>query len=260
MRTALPPRDSAPDDRIKEYIAHALLDALGADQGAAPFDDDTSDPDRRAHATEPSVARAGAFRLLEQAALDPLRAAVTARALNAVADVVASLSGTTLTQVASAPSNYDLLVEALRAAVSTVPDENQLEEDRLLQEARLRGVRSRKRILEAEGGTLSVRRVADHLNVSRQAVDERRKKGKLIGLRTGGRSYAYPAWQLSQEGVLPGVERALEALHRWDPWTQAAFMLNPNDRLRGNAPLQELRTGNADEVLRAAQTYGEHGA
>jgi hypothetical protein len=260
MRTTLPARDSAPDDRIKEYIAHALLDALAADQGVAPLDDDTSDPDRLTHATEPSVARAGASRLLDQAALDPLRAAVTARALNAVADVVTALSGSTLTQVASAPSNYDLLVEALRAAVSAGPDENQLEEDRLLQEARLRGAGSRKRILETEGGVLSVRQVADHLNLSRQAVDERRKKGKLIGLRTGGRSYAYPAWQLSQQGVLPGLERTLGALRGWDPWTQAAFMLNPNARLWGNAPLQELRAGNVDEVLRAAQAYGEHSA
>lgn len=45
-----------------------------------------------------------------------------------------------------------------------------------------------------EGGTLSADEVAAHLNVTTQAVDERRERNSLIGLDAGRDGYRDPAW------------------------------------------------------------------
>jgi hypothetical protein len=41
---------------------------------------------------------------------------------------------------------------------------------------------------------------------------------------------------------------------------QAEFMLAPNTRLGNKRPLDTLRAGEVDAAVRAASTYGEHGA
>ena len=129
-----------------------------------------------------------------------------------------------------------------------------------LADARLRGLAIRDELLQREGGTLAVEQVAAHLGLTRQAVDKRRRAGKLLGLHTGRRGYAYPAWQLGQNGVLQGFEETLSALTVQDPWMQAAFFLSGDPRLEGATPLDELRRGNVEAVRRAASGYGRHGA
>ena len=126
--------------------------------------------------------------------------------------------------------------------------------------ARLRGLREREKLLQVEGGTVGVDEAAALLGISRQAVDKRRRAGKLIGLTLGRRGYMYPVWQFSQGGTLPGLEEVLTELRGHDPWMQAIFMLSENTRLSGQAPLHELRHGHVDDVRRAARMLGEHGA
>lgn len=41
---------------------------------------------------------------------------------------------------------------------------------------------------------------------------------------------------------------------------QIAFMVNANLRLDGETPLTDLHRGHLDDVLRAARSYGQHGA
>lgn len=122
--------------------------------------------------------------------------------------------------------------------------------------ARLRGLRARKRLLEAEGGTVSGRELAQAFGITRQAVDKRRLNGKLLGIDLGKRGYAYPVWQVG----LPGLETVLAELQDYDPWTQALFMLSENPWLEGETPLAVLRRGALDDVLSAAQLYGEQTA
>ena len=121
-----------------------------------------------------------------------------------------------------------------------------------LASARLRGLAMRHEILQRECGTFSTEHVAAHLGLSRQAVDKRRRAGRLIGLSVGRRGYAYPAWQFGQAGVIPGLEVALTSLSVHDPWMRAAFFLSGDPRLDGATPLEELRRGNVDAVQRAA--------
>ena len=122
--------------------------------------------------------------------------------------------------------------------------------------ARLRGLRAKKLMLEAEGGVVSGRELAHALGITRQAVDKRRLAGKLIGIDLGKRGYAYPVWQLG----LNGLEAVLAELAAVDPWTQALFMLSTNPWLNGETPLATLRRGELDDVLNAARLYGEQTA
>jgi len=114
--------------------------------------------------------------------------------------------------------------------------------------------------LDAEGGAWTVDQVASHLGLSRQAVDKRRKAGKLLALTVGRRGYLYPLWQFARRGVLPGWEIILRELAAHDPWAQVIFMLSPSDRLGDQRPLDALRHGGVDEVKAAASAFGEHGA
>jgi len=127
--------------------------------------------------------------------------------------------------------------------------------------ARLRGVVARRELLSADGGALSGSDVAKLLDISRQAVDKRRKAGLLLAVELPKRGLLYPAWQFSETGaMLSGFVDVLEALSEHDPWAQARFFVTSNDRLNEKRPLDVLREGEVAPVLAAARSYGEHGA
>lgn len=191
-----------------------------------------------------------------RAADSPARGAFLARVLNAVARLAREMDDASLGDAAGARSDYEVLLRALEEPAALAA----LRQDDPLAQARLRGLQSKLRLLETEGGVISAVEVASLLGITRQAVDKRRRAGRLIGLTLGRRGYAYPAWQFTERGTLPGLERVLEALRGHDPWMQAAFMVNPNTRLDGETPLSALRRGQTDAVIRAAAAYGEQGA
>lgn len=122
--------------------------------------------------------------------------------------------------------------------------------------ARLRGVRAKRQLLEAEGGVVSGRELAQALGITRQAVDKRRLRNALIGLDLGKRGNAYPVWQVGLEGL----DVVLAELAEYDPWSQTLFMLSANSWLEGETPLAALRRGERDAVLAAARLYGEQTA
>jgi hypothetical protein len=182
------------------------------------------------------------------------RAAFLARALNGLADVVPALGVRTLEDAVRAPSDYEALLEAVNGPeVATAWQVN----DRLAA-ARKRAVEIKRQLLEAEGGAMPVTEVARHLGISKQAVDKRRRVRKLLALETP-RGFLYPAWQFADDGVLPGLEEVLAALEG-TPWEQASWFLTGDSHLSDRKPLDVLRRGDAQQVLRAARAYGEQGA
>ncbi|MCO5177111.1 MAG: hypothetical protein M9890_09110 [Thermomicrobiales bacterium] len=192
---------------------------------------------------------------LRESRLTRTREAFAARALRAIAELAEHADESALAEATGAPTDLDVLVQIL--------SEPRVREDLHdpLAAARLRGFARSAQVLAAEGGVLSAAAVAEALGVTRQAVEKRRRAGTLIGLTTGRRGYAYPAWQFDpQVGVLPGLPEVLKALSGHDPWTQAVFMLEVNDRLNGERPLDALRRGDVGRALDAAQLVGEHGA
>lgn len=186
----------------------------------------------------------------------PAQATFIARALNALAHLATEMDERSLGDAAGAPSDYAVLLRALEHPEALAV----LRQHDPLAAARLRGLREREKLLQAEGGAVGVDEAAALLGISRQAVDKRRRAGKLIGLTLGRRGYVYPVWQFSQGGTLPGLEEVLTELRGHDPWMQTIFLLSENTRLSGLAPLHELRHGHVDEVRRAARMLGEHGA
>jgi hypothetical protein len=208
--------------------------------------------------SSPKVARglAEATARILRTGEQPVRAAFLARALNALARLTPALGDRELGDAAGAPSDYEVLLRALEAPDALAA----LRSDDPLAPARLRGLKMRGNLLEAEGGTLTSDEVARLLGMTRQAVDKRRRAGRLLAFSLGRRGYAYPAWQFVPDGILPGLEEALAALTVQGSWTQAAFFLGGTLYLDGETPLAELRRGNIAAVLRAASAYGEHGA
>lgn len=178
------------------------------------------------------------------------------RALKAVAELDRDLPKEVLDEAISASNDYLVLLHALSSPVAI---EEAVEVDPLAQ-ARLRGVERQINLLKNGGGAYTAEKVGEILNISRQAVDKRRREGKLIGLTLGRRGYAYPAWQFENGKILKQLESVLEVLQKHDPWMQMAFFLNKNARLQEITPLEAIRCGRIEEVRRAAESYGEHGA
>lgn len=185
-----------------------------------------------------------------------VRGVFARRALRAVARLSRQMGEASLREAVSAPSDYGVLL----AALESEPGLAALVSEDPLAEARLRGIEARKRLLEAEGGTLGAQEVASLLNISRQAAYKRYRAGRLLAVDCGRHGFSFPAWQFVPDGVLPGLEEVLTALADFDPWMKLAFFLEENAATGGKPPLVALRKGKVKDVLRAAELHGEHGA
>ena len=193
---------------------------------------------------------------LREASRQPLRAVFLTRALHALLDLSALLPEREVSEVSQAPSDYAVLLGGLELPEAT----EALRRYDPLAPARLRGLRAKERLLQAEGGAVAAAEAGQLLGLTRQAVDKRRRAGRLLALTGGRRGYAFPVWQFQDHGILPGLVAVLSDLSRHDAWMQLAFFLQENPYLEGAAPLARLRKGDVAAVRRAAQAYGEHGA
>lgn len=177
--------------------------------------------------------------------------------MNALTQLTIDIDERSLADAAGAESDIDMLAQVLSNPAAT----RILDGADPLAAARLRGARARRQLLEAEGGLLRVGRVSELFDISRQAVDKRRRAGRLIGVRAGRREWGYPAWQFASGGTtIPNLETVLLALRGHDPLMQIAFFLSGNVHLDGESPLGALRSGRLDSLMRAAEAYGERGA
>lgn len=180
---------------------------------------------------------------------EPLKAAFLSRVIEGLIKIVDSSD---LVDIIAADSNYEVLLAALQTpeALSLLTKADPLAK------AKLRGLKVKQQLVEAEGGYASSEEVAELLIISRQAVNKRRKEGKLIGLSKGKGKYIYPLWQFTDTGkTITGLESVLEQLSEVDPWTQVTFFLNPNLRLDNKTPLEALRMGKIDPVVNSAAAF-----
>ena len=177
------------------------------------------------------------------------------RAISAVLEF-AALSEASVANAAAAPTDLVVLLRALSSGELL----DDLKRAEPLAPAFIRGIEAKRRLIDENGGALSADQVAENLGITRQAVDKRRRAGKLIGLTTVRHGYRYPAWQFSDSGTLPGLEDVLAVLAPHDEWMQTAFFVAQNPRLGYRTPIEMLKAGELRRVLSAAEVYGEHGA
>lgn len=82
--------------------------------------------------------------------------------------------------------------------------------------------------------------------VSRQAIEERRRRRRLIALRTQDGTWVYPAFQLDDRSRL--VPEVVDAHRRLtgggvDPWAAASVLLGPQPELGGRSIRDHLAAG-----------------
>jgi hypothetical protein len=181
--------------------------------------------------------------------------ALMVRAITAVLEFNA-LSEASVVNAAAAPTDLAVLVRALSSG-ELLGDLKLVEP---LAPAFIRGIEAKRKLIEGHGGSLSAEKAADLLGITRQAVDKRRRTGKLIGLSTGRYGFRYPIWQFTESGTLEGLGDVLTLLAAHDEWMQAAFLIGENPRLNGKTPIELLKKGQLERVLNAAEAYGMHGA
>jgi hypothetical protein len=104
--------------------------------------------------------------------------------------------------------------------------------------------------------------LAKRLSVSRSTVHNYREAGRIFALPRGPRNLVYPAWQVHEGRLLPGLEAVLKVLRgpRTSPLGLLLFFLTPAEALDDRRPLDLLRAGESDAVMAHAQRYGVIGA
>ncbi|MGA7392597.1 MAG: hypothetical protein WBW78_08085, partial [Terrimicrobiaceae bacterium] len=120
--------------------------------------------------------------------------AVCKRLANGALKVLETADARQLAEVLEASSDSEVMLRILRLPETLTA----IQSDDPLAAARVRGIEARKRLIEAEGGSLSSEQMAEVLHLSRQAVDKRRKTNRLVGLDAGRHGYIYPAWQVTK--------------------------------------------------------------
>lgn len=182
---------------------------------------------------------------------------VLRRSARALHEAIEGLGPEELSRLASEETDAEVLFELasgtwlMEAVEQTDP----------LAEARLRGVQEQRRLLEEAGGAIGVTEAAEILSISRQAVDARRRKGRILAVSTGRHGWRYPLCQFdegSESGLVPGLERVLDVLDDVGGWMTLAFLLSPEERLDDTKPLDKLRAGEVEETVETAKAYGEH--
>jgi hypothetical protein len=189
---------------------------------------------------------------------DDLVQAFVVRTGRALVRIAERMPRERLVEAVGAETDTDVLFRSLQDAAA-IGSEIATDEPDPLTAAFLRGAEMKRALLKAEGGVLSAPQLAEHLGITPQGLGKKREKRQVFWLDLGD-GYVYPAFQVGPKGLLPGIREVLDAFEEKDPWAQVNFMLTGDARLGGRRPLDVLREGDIDAVIRAARGYGEHGA
>lgn len=97
---------------------------------------------------------------------------------------------------------------------------------------------------------------AKRAGISRQALDDRRNNNRALGLSAASRNVRYPAWQF-EDAVAEALPELLGILQAYGPWERYLFFVQPEPLLGGVSPLDAIRAGKANDVLRIASLLAD---
>ncbi|GEO81448.1 hypothetical protein [Pararhodospirillum oryzae] len=126
----------------------------------------------------------------------------------------------------------------------------------------MRGAEVARADLVAAGGTFDLAQVQTLMHdVSRQRVEKLVREKQLLAVPGPGNRPRYPAVQFNPDGsVVQGLKEVQEALDFDSPWSVLSFLVNPDQRLENEAPVEVLRRGDVDRVIESARRVGVQGA
>ncbi|CAI1085280.1 DNA-binding protein [Serratia quinivorans] len=148
----------------------------------------------------------------------------------------------------------------------------QLEQKTRVTDYELRKVHRRRenlerfyRELQDLGGTLKVNNVADILGITRQAINIRVKKNKLLAFKQNG-DFIFPKFQFTDNGLITGFEEVMAAFEEdTHPMLRLGVLKSPikvNNEGLQKTPIQIMQDGAKNSELslaiRAAKQFGNH--
>jgi hypothetical protein len=163
------------------------------------------------------------------------------RTAHAIERLAAQVDEATLVEAMAAPTDVGTLAHvlvdfgAIGSAVAEIdPDAVDL----------AREIEHREDVVRRAGGMLSAEAAGKLLNISRQAVDKRRRNGTLLAIRQGG-DWLYPRAQFHDHEAIPGLADVVRGLGASGPWVTLEFLVTEDDVLGGLSPRAALLKGGA---------------
>lgn len=98
-------------------------------------------------------------------------------------------------------------------------------------------------LAEALGPMYDTSGVMRVLGVTKQAVDDRRRKGSILALRTNDDIWVYPVFQFDANRIHPGLLPAVRVLRDSPPWASALWFVTPNEHLEHLSPVDFIHQG-----------------
>jgi len=95
------------------------------------------------------------------------------------------------------------------------------------------------------------------IGTSHETVNVRRRRGEILGLQAATRAVRYPAWQVTDAGLLlPGLPHLFEMLGQ-QPWAVFRFLRTAHAELDGRTALDALKAGEEIAVLDVARNQAK---
>jgi hypothetical protein len=135
--------------------------------------------------------------------------------------------------------------------------------DAAFNRVRLRSLGAGDELRNAEGGGLSDSEFAAQLSLrSRETIRQYCENGRIFGWLNSRSHHRYPAWQIYQKELLPGLAQVLAVLKAKElhPLAIIGYFLTPSYGLDEHRPLDLLREGKVADVVSDAERYGDIGA
>lgn len=106
-----------------------------------------------------------------------------------------------------------------------------------------------------------MREVCARLGVCSRDIDVLVADGSLLAVKDARGRRRFPAAQFRGDGyVVFGLADVQAALGFGSPWSVLNFLVNENDLLSNEWPINVLKRGDLKKVIQAATIQGAHGA
>ena len=185
--------------------------------------------------------------------LDAIQKIVLLRATRATSRLVRDMSYEGALKSVSAATDIGVLATALSNNIAL----EELAEADPFAGAVGRALDHKRSLIKEAGEMLTTGQVEVLLNVSRQAIDKRRKAAKIFGLLVN-KAWVYPAFQFANDDVLPGMEIVLSTLADTDQWVVLDLLLAKDEAFGRRSLLDVIRKNDVATLKRyAAQQAGD---